>query len=68
MLFAGHGKLTDIHETCLVHLIGPLADTTSNTLDSALGFLALYQDVQQEIYEEIKDVVTGDPSLVCGDR
>ncbi|KAI0739305.1 cytochrome P450, partial [Irpex lacteus] len=38
-------------------------DTTSNTLDSAIGFLALYQDVQEEIYEEIKDAVTGDPNL-----
>lgn len=68
MLFAGHGKLTDIYDTGLVHLIAPLADTTSNTLDSAIGFLALYQDVQEEIYEEIKDAVTGDPNLVCGDH
>ncbi len=40
------------------------AETTARTLDAALGFLALYQDVQKEVFDEIQAVYAEDNSLV----
>lgn len=39
-------------------------DTTAHTLDATIGFLALYQDIQNELYDEIKAVALDDMSLV----
>ncbi|KAF7350012.1 Cytochrome P450 [Mycena venus] len=33
-------------------------DTTSRTLDATIGFLALYEDIQEEIYQEVHDVLS----------
>ncbi|EIM82087.1 cytochrome P450 [Stereum hirsutum FP-91666 SS1] len=38
-------------------------ETTARTLDATIGFLALYQDIQEEVYQEIVNAVTVDPEL-----
>ncbi|KAF5365981.1 hypothetical protein D9758_006676 [Tetrapyrgos nigripes] len=35
-------------------------ETTAHTLAAALGFLAVYEEIQEEVYEEVKDVLPGD--------
>ncbi|KAI0092371.1 cytochrome P450 [Irpex rosettiformis] len=60
----GHAAMSDdevISNTFLMLFAGH--DTTAHTLDAAIGLLALYQDIQQEIYEEIKTVALEDASL-----
>ncbi|KAJ7147264.1 cytochrome P450 [Mycena filopes] len=38
-------------------------DTTAKTLDATIGFLALYEDIQEEIYQEVRDVMSSDGKL-----
>ncbi|KAJ7131733.1 cytochrome P450 [Mycena crocata] len=42
-------------------------DTTARALDAAIGFLALYEDIQEEVYEEIKQVMAADGKLHFND-
>ncbi|KAJ7152013.1 cytochrome P450 [Mycena filopes] len=44
-------------------------ETTAKALDAAIGFLALYEDIQEEVYQEIKAVMPEDgklPFKTCG--
>ncbi|KAJ6473258.1 cytochrome P450 [Mycena sanguinolenta] len=38
-------------------------DTTAKALDAAIGFLALYEDIQEEVYQEILEVISRDGEL-----
>ncbi|KAI0320557.1 cytochrome P450 [Amylostereum chailletii] len=38
-------------------------DTTAKALDATLGFLALYQDIQDEVFQELAAVLEDDPEL-----
>ncbi|KAJ7898135.1 cytochrome P450 [Mycena leptocephala] len=40
-------------------------ETTAKTLDAAIGFLALYEDIQEDIYKEILALISNDGKLVC---
>ncbi|KAJ7131741.1 cytochrome P450 [Mycena crocata] len=42
-------------------------DTTAKALDAAIGFLALHEDIQEEVYQEIKQVMTADGKLHFND-
>ncbi|KAJ7917203.1 cytochrome P450 [Mycena leptocephala] len=39
-------------------------ETTAKTLDAAIGFLALYEDIQEEVYQEIRAVMSLDGKLL----
>jgi hypothetical protein len=39
-------------------------ETTAKALDAAMGFLALYEDIQEEVYQEIREVASKDGKLV----
>ncbi len=39
-------------------------ETTANTLAATIGMLALYEDVQEEVWEEIQSVAAEDHELV----
>jgi hypothetical protein len=39
-------------------------ETTAKTLDAAIGFLALYEDIQEDIYKEILALISNDGKLV----
>ncbi|KAJ7152014.1 cytochrome P450 [Mycena filopes] len=43
-------------------------ETTARALDAAIGFLALYEDIQEEVYEEIRQVMAADGKLNFKDR
>jgi len=34
-------------------------ETTARTLDATIGFLALYEDIQEEVYRQVKEVAPG---------
>ncbi|KAJ7221875.1 cytochrome P450 [Mycena rebaudengoi] len=38
-------------------------ETTAKALDAAMGFLALYEDIQEEVYQEIREVASKDGKL-----
>ncbi|KAJ7041360.1 cytochrome P450 [Mycena alexandri] len=38
-------------------------ESTARTLDAVIGFLALYEDIQEEVYNEIRSVVSEDGKL-----
>ncbi|KAF8135871.1 cytochrome P450, partial [Mycena galopus ATCC 62051] len=68
MLRANHGQgtlsMTDNElagNTYLMVLSGH--ETTARTLDATIGFLALYEEIQEEVYNEIRDVVSHDGKL-----
>jgi len=42
-----------------------IVDTTAHTLAATLGFLALHEDIQEEVYEQITSVVGSDRDPVC---
>ncbi|KAJ7773986.1 cytochrome P450 [Mycena metata] len=42
-------------------------ETTAKTLDAVIGFLAWYEDVQEEVYQEIKKVMSEEGKLTCGE-
>ena len=62
MLFAGHGKQTlpDVNDVNLT--LSP--DTTAHTLTATLGLLGLYQDVQEEVYQQIMAVAPTEADMV----
>ncbi|KAJ8515205.1 hypothetical protein ONZ45_g7341 [Pleurotus djamor] len=54
------GKLGMDHEELMGNtflLLFAGQDTTARTLDATLGFLALYEEIQQEVYEQIIDTI-----------
>jgi hypothetical protein len=64
MLFAGHGELR--HHTFQRFIdLGILTETSAGTLAATLAFLALYQDIQDELLLQIIDVVGQDREPVC---
>ncbi|KAF8145335.1 cytochrome P450, partial [Mycena galopus ATCC 62051] len=38
-------------------IVGDVLETTARTLDATIGFLALHEEIQEEVYNEIRDVV-----------
>lgn len=63
MLFAGHGKQCscfNIRFQSFMYFV----ETTANTLAATIGMLALYEDVQEEVWEEIQSVAAEDHELV----
>ncbi|KAJ7833143.1 cytochrome P450 [Mycena olivaceomarginata] len=50
--------------TYLMLMVGH--ETTTRTLDAAIGFLALYEDIQEEVYHEIRDIVLDHGKLATG--
>ncbi|KAJ7288730.1 cytochrome P450 [Mycena rebaudengoi] len=42
-------------------------ETTARALDATMGFLALYEDIQEEVYQEIKSVAAADGKLNFND-
>lgn len=60
MLFAGHGLCIcpiELNE----YLKSPLPiETTASTLAATIGFLGLYSDVQDDIYQKVIEVVGHD--------
>ncbi|KAJ7145784.1 cytochrome P450 [Mycena epipterygia] len=42
-------------------------DTTAKALDAAIGFLALYEDIQEEVYQEVCEVMSADGKLHFND-
>ncbi|KAJ7210978.1 cytochrome P450 [Mycena rebaudengoi] len=42
-------------------------ETTAKTLDATIGFLALYEEIQEEVYQAIQKVVSNDGKLHLGD-
>ncbi|KAJ7578342.1 cytochrome P450 [Mycena floridula] len=42
-------------------------ETTAKTMNVAIGFLALYEDVQEDIYQQVKNVVSEDGKLSYSD-
>ena len=63
MLFAGHGR-------CIFPAImilsfsrtAGLVDTTAHTLQAAIGLLGLYQDKQDDVFQQIMEVAPNDAS------
>jgi hypothetical protein len=45
-------------------------DTTARTLDAAVGLLALYEDIQEEVHDEIQAVIStsGKVVSICRDK
>jgi major membrane immunogen (membrane-anchored lipoprotein) len=39
-------------------------ETTAKTLDATIGFLALYEDIQEELHKEIMSVTAADEKIV----
>lgn len=58
MLFAGHGLCIrypiELNEP--LHTLHPI-ETTSSTLAATIGFLGLYSEIQEDIYQKIIKVV-----------
>ncbi|KAF7359878.1 Cytochrome P450 [Mycena venus] len=50
-----------IGNTYLILLAGH--ETTAKTLDATIGFLALHEDIQEELHKEIMSVVAGDRKI-----
>ena len=63
LLSAGHGR-RNITSTNLYssHILG--TDTTARTLDATLALLAIHEDFQQELYEEIMAVMPTEDAAV----
>ena len=65
MLFAGHGQSpTPIHFTGNIDGFIAIVDTTAHTLDAALGFLALYPEIQDDVYREIISIMPTEADMV----
>jgi len=43
-------------------------ESTARALDATNGFLALYEDIQEEVYNEIQDVVADNGKLISASR
>ena len=56
----GKPKLTDdeIYATCLTFLLAGY-ETTSNALSYTAYLLALHPEIQERLYQEVKDVIKG---------
>lgn len=46
---------------CYSRIVG-VTDTTAHTLQAAIGLLGLYQEVQEEVYQQIMEVAPNDTS------
>ena len=58
MLVAGHGALPVVsHHSSELPFLVRCAETTAVTLVATLALLALYQDAQEEVLQQIKEVV-----------
>jgi hypothetical protein len=64
MLFAGHGVESRYTFVC-IGLLTVYSETTAQSLAATLGFIGLYDDVQNEVLEQIVSVVGYDRDPVC---
>lgn len=58
MLLAGYGRL--VTYISAVKILKSATETTAKALDAVIGLLALYEDVQEELYREIREVASND--------
>lgn len=66
MLFAGHGAHICTFFMLLVLMVTSVrAETTAHTLAATLGFMGLYEDIQEDVFRQIVDVVGLDHDPVC---
>jgi len=60
MLFAGHGScICPIELNELLKYLLPI-ETTASTIAATIGFLGLYSEVQDDIYQKVIEVVGHD--------
>jgi hypothetical protein len=65
MLFAGHGLCIcpdELSELLKSHLT---VETTASVLAATIGFLGVYSEVQDDIYQKVIEVVGHDRDPVC---
>ena len=65
MLIAGQGKGPQLRMSNIGGLLDNFdLDTTAMTLSAALGFMALHEDFQEEMYEEVMSIMPTEGEFV----
>lgn len=60
VLFAGHGESVRPWLYPIAIFMNDFIETTGHTLAATLGFLGIYQEEQDIVYEQIMDVIGND--------